>query len=302
MEEPPSVTPTQAPQKAPPPPPSANDVASELLRQGELMKKQSAAMSARAGRNLPVHREPLARSMHSRANVKPQAQDSHKAEATVSGRPSQPINSTAASTQDESSISHARKALHDLTTKELNEESASAVKRALDKQNADQYGAIAAADDDSSMQASDAVLSPTAAANKLLDNDAEHLDKLQHLIDKLHTRVAKESSDPAKVFVAPSTTTTAPPPSGSDRALQIERRSRAGLESFIHGADDIVKEEQFDQIKAEQDEKERVHRREQLKLSLRDLGKRPVNTDISSALDAAMVSESMSMPGSFVLR
>eukprot|EP00746_Dinoflagellata_sp_MGD_P090009 gnl/MRDRNA2_/MRDRNA2_35512_c0_seq1.p1 gnl/MRDRNA2_/MRDRNA2_35512_c0~~gnl/MRDRNA2_/MRDRNA2_35512_c0_seq1.p1 ORF type:complete len:881 (+),score=236.47 gnl/MRDRNA2_/MRDRNA2_35512_c0_seq1:136-2778(+) len=296
MEERPSASPTQAPRKKPLPL-SANDVAAELLRQGELMKKQSSAMSARVGRS--ARHEPLVKPVDPAAHDAKNAEDGRQIVASVSTSPllSNSSQSFGQSTRNES-ISHARKALHDVTERELDEQdnpAASAIKRALDDQNADQSRAVVASDDVST-QASDAGLTPMAAA----ENDAVHMDRLQQLINKLHKRTAKDAGEPAKYFLAPSTTIA--PRTGSDRALQMERRSRAGLESFIHSADDIVKEEQFEQIKAERDAKERARQRQQLKLSLRDLGEHPITTDLSSALDSAMVSESMSMPGSFILR
>lgn len=304
MEQRPTVQPTQAPQNKPPPRPSVNDVASELLRQGELMKQQSAAMSARTGRTTqaesPDLHHALDTSAHANAHDTSKADDGHQSDMPVSGRASYNtsiLRSPGRHTQEDASISHAishaRKALHELTAKELNARvspAASVVERALDEQNSGQFEATPTSDV-TSLHAADAALSPVAAA----ENDAAHLSRLQQLINRLHKRTSKDAGEPAK----PATTTKAP--SGTehqDRALEIERRSRAGLESFIHNADDIVKEEQFEKIKSQQDAKENAQRREQLKLSLLH----PVNTDLSSALDAAMTSESMSMPGSFVLR
>lgn len=262
------------------------------------MKKQSAAMSARTGRTTQAESPDLHHALDTSTHAN--AHDGHQSDMPVSGRASYNtsiLRSPGRHTQEDASISHAishaRKALHELTAKELNARvspAASVVERALDEQNSGQFEATSTSDV-TSLHAVDAALSPVAAA----ENDAAHLSRLQQLINRLHKRTSKDAGEPAK----PATTTKAP--SGTehqDRALEIERRSRAGLESFIHNADDIVKEEQFEKIKSQQDAKENAQRREQLKLSLLH----PVNTDLSSALDAAMTSESMSMPGSFVLR
>lgn len=288
------MAPTTAPQQGPPPP-SANDVASELLRQGELMKKQYAAMSAQIRKTArpasPVH-------PNGPASEKPEGNNGHGALTPLSG-PSSHLSSTSQSSighhaLDNVAAQHARRALHKLHAQESPVPAvATAVKKALDEQNADQFKAMSTPQVES-FKASDASLSPVAEAA----NDAQHLDRLEQLIGRLHKRTNKESSEAAKVVNTPPPT----PPPPSDKAREVERRSRAGLESFIHDADDVVKEEQFEEMKAKQDTKERVRRSEEMKLSLRDLGKHPVNTDLSSALDAAMTSESMSMPGSFILR
>jgi len=280
VEEQPKVAPTRAPlpKQQKPPAPSADAVAAELLRQGDLMKRQYDAMAAQVGRYTPRV------APHSNSSVAKR----------ITGAPRLPSNFSRAGT-----IAHAaaRKALHEFEKENANPVSpaASAVQKALDERKMGQFNVASSSDANSS----DALNFPVDSTGQ----DAAHIDKLQQLINRLHKRTSKDKSKPAKLFNrSPPTSRPQSDVEHHDRILEVERRSRASLESFIHNADDLVKQEQYDMIKAKQDAKERVQRREQLKLSLRDLGTHPVNTDMSAALDTAMVSESMGMPGSFMIR